>query len=140
MSDQTERDTPPDPWVNVKPFTIMLMSDLQSGATEATLYHAAQVDTARAQVDAQHAEALQAERNLRLSCLDMAEQEVERLKAQHVEALAAMDRALTNTGNAKMLVTWGDADAVIAALVAERDAARQALHACETQMFTTEER
>jgi hypothetical protein len=117
MSDQT-------PW-DIRPFTLMLMSDCQSGATEATVYHAADVDAARQQVDAQHAEELQAERNLRLSCLDMAEQEVERLKAQHVEALAAKDRELANVRNAKMLVTWGGADAVVATLVAERDAAQQ---------------
>lgn len=49
MADQT-----PDPWRGVQPFKLMLLSDLQSGATEATLYHADDVDRARAAEREQH--------------------------------------------------------------------------------------
>jgi len=52
----TLSDKQPSPWDAVKPFKLLLMSDLQSGATEATLYHADAVDTTRAQVEANHAE------------------------------------------------------------------------------------
>ena len=49
-----------DPWKDVQPFRLMLLSDLQSGAREANLYHAEQVDAARAAVDARHAEEIAA--------------------------------------------------------------------------------
>lgn len=72
MSDQTA-----DPW-DIKPFTLMLMSDLQSGATETAVYHAAEVDAARQQVDAHHAaEIADCERQIDAACVD-----IEALRAQ----------------------------------------------------------
>ena len=66
MSDQTA-----DPW-DIKPFTLMLMSDLQSGATETAVYHAAEVDAARQQVDAHHAaEIADCERQIDAACVDI---------------------------------------------------------------------
>ena len=44
-----------DPWRGVKPVPLMLLSDLQSGMSEALVYHAAGVDAARAAVERQHA-------------------------------------------------------------------------------------
>lgn len=45
---------PHDPWEDVQPFKLMILSDLQSGASEATLYHAGPVDAARAADAARH--------------------------------------------------------------------------------------
>lgn len=63
-----------DPWKDVKPFKLMLLSDLQSGASEATLYHASQVDAARA-VDAAEIATLRAtvdQQQARITALEAA--------------------------------------------------------------------
>lgn len=73
-------------------------------------------------------EELQAERNLRASCLDMAEAEVERLKAEHAAQIASLTAERDFLKRGVATVTFGDADATIAKLVAERDAAQQEAH------------
>ena len=117
MSDQT---------ADIKPFTLMLMSNLQSGATEARVYHAAQVDTARAQVDAQHAKEvarLTAER-------DTAQQEIQTLEEGLTWALDALEEMMRDSplpplpSEAPMTETPTDTTFERAALVAHYDAKR----------------
>ena len=122
MSDQT---------ADIKPFTLMLMSNLQSGATEARVYHAAQVDTARAQVDAQHAKEvarLTAER-------DTAQQEIQTLEEGLTWALDALEAMMRDSplpplpSEAPMTETPTDVTAILArpmrvALAAYYDAKR----------------
>lgn len=117
MSDQT---------ADIKPFTLMLMSNLQSGATEARVYHAAQVDTARAQVDAQHAKEvarLTAER-------DTAQQEIQTLEEGLTWALDALEEMMRDSplpplpSEAPMTDTPTDTTFERAALVAHYDAKR----------------
>ena len=71
-----------DPWKGVKPFRLMLMSDLQSGASEAVLYHAEQVDIARAAVESRHAEEIAAKEReveewMRIAAQDAADHKAE---------------------------------------------------------------
>ena len=117
MSDQT---------ADIKPFTLMLMSNLQSGATEARVYHAAQVDTARAQVDAQHAKEvarLTAER-------DTAQQEIQTLEEGLTWALDALEEMMRDSplpplpSEAPMTDTPTDTTFERAALVAHYDLQR----------------
>jgi len=118
MSDQT-------PW-DIRPFTLMLMSDTQSGATEATVYHAAQVDTARHQVEAQHAKEvarLTAER-------DTAHQEIQTLEEGLTWALDALEEMMRDSpfpplpSEAPMTDTPTDTTFERAALVAHYDLQR----------------
>jgi len=117
MSDQT---------ADIKPFTLMLMSNLQSGATEARVYHAAQVDTARAQAEAQHVEEvarLTAER-------DTAQQEIQTLEEGLTWALDALEEMMRDSpfpplpSEAPMTDTPTDTTFERAALVAHYDLQR----------------
>ena len=118
MSDQT-------PW-DIRPFTLMLMSDTQSGATEARVYHAAEIDTARQQVDAQHAKEvarLTAER-------DTAQQEIQTLEEGLTWALDALEEMMRDSplpplpSEAPMTDTPTDTTFERAALVAHYDLQR----------------
>ena len=74
---QPERDTPPDPWATVERFSCDLVVNPEAGSVwlNAPVYLVEEVDTARAEVEAQHAR-LRAERDTYRNGFESSQQQI----------------------------------------------------------------
>jgi hypothetical protein len=133
MSDQTE--TPQDPWATVKRFQCTHRITFPKGKAKYNdAYDADAVDTARAADAAQIAvleiivngtsAALEAEKNAH-TVTRKDRDDAEHAVSHYENAIVTLERERDALQAGAATVTWSDADAVIAALVAERDAAHQ---------------